>query len=73
MRIIHIIETHIHADFVSGSRKLTARTGATIYGGALDKYGFVLPELQDGDVLEVGALRLRYFTRQVTHRSTSVS
>lgn len=32
--IRHIIETHLHADFVSGHRELAARTGAKIYIGA---------------------------------------
>ena len=32
--IRHIIETHLHADFVSGHRELAARTGARIYMGA---------------------------------------
>jgi glyoxylase-like metal-dependent hydrolase (beta-lactamase superfamily II) len=31
LRIAHIIETHLHADFVSGHRELAERTGATIY------------------------------------------
>ena len=30
MRITHILETHLHADFVSGHMDLAARTGAEI-------------------------------------------
>src|SRR5262245_33419241 len=33
-KIEHIIETHLHADFVSGHRELAERTGAEIYLGA---------------------------------------
>jgi len=33
LKITYIIETHLHADFVSGRRELTARTGAEIYLG----------------------------------------
>lgn len=58
VRITHILETHIHADFVSGSRELAAQTGAPICVGAADEYGFEHQPLQDGDTLEVGSLRL---------------
>ena len=34
LRIEYIIETHLHADFVSGHRELAERTGAQIYLGA---------------------------------------
>jgi hypothetical protein len=33
-KIEHIVETHLHADFVSGHRELAERTGARIYLGA---------------------------------------
>src|SRR5438034_2737886 len=34
LRIKYVIETHLHADFVSGHRELSARTGAEIVFGA---------------------------------------
>ena len=44
LRIAHVTETHIHADFVSGSRELAQRTGATLYlsdtGGPDWRYRF---------------------------------
>ena len=33
LRIEHVIEPHLHADFVSGHRELAERTGAKIYLG----------------------------------------
>ena len=53
-RITHILETHIHADFVSGSRELAAQTGAPIYLGAADGYGFEHRPLKEGETLEFG-------------------
>lgn len=56
LRLLHAVETHIHADFVSGSRELQARTGARIHGGRSDGYRFDLEPLSD---LQVGDLRLQ--------------
>ncbi|HBB34200.1 MAG TPA: MBL fold metallo-hydrolase [Cyanobacteria bacterium UBA8803] len=59
VRITHIIETHIHADFVSGSHELKARTGAAIYGGKSDDYHFELQQMNEGDELQIGSVTLR--------------
>lgn len=60
LRITHIAETHIHADFLCGSRELAAVTGATMYlsdeGGADWQYEFAHKGLKDGDVINVGNL-----------------
>lgn len=62
LRITHITETHIHADFLSGSRELAALTGATLYlsdeGGEDWQYQFSHVGLKDGDVINVGNLTL---------------
>ncbi len=59
VRISHIVETHIHADFVSGARELAAKTGAPILGGKTQDYQFDVKPLQDGDELAVGGVTLR--------------
>ncbi|MGV3710997.1 MAG: MBL fold metallo-hydrolase [Gemmatimonas sp.] len=64
-RIIHVTETHIHADFVSGSRELAALTGAQMFlsaeGGDDWQYGFAAADnarlLHDGDVFMVGNIK----------------
>lgn len=59
LRIAHIFETHLHADFVSGHRELAARTGANIYIGAQAQASFPHIPLQDGDEIAVGRLRVK--------------
>ena len=67
LRITGVTETHIHADFVSGSRDLAARTGARLYvsdaGGAEWRYAFSAEPnvtlLEDGSELRAGSVRLQ--------------
>jgi len=54
-----IIETHLLADFVSGHRELSERTGAEIVFGAAARAAFPHLSVRDGDVLRVGNLELR--------------
>lgn len=53
------LETHIHADFISGARELRKMTGCNYYAGASDEYGYEVQQLQDGDELTIGVLTLR--------------
>jgi hydroxyacylglutathione hydrolase len=58
--ITHIFETHIHADFVSGSRSLADRTGtADIYlSGERSNYEFAGKTVKDGDEFDFGSFIL---------------
>jgi glyoxylase-like metal-dependent hydrolase (beta-lactamase superfamily II)/rhodanese-related sulfurtransferase len=59
LKIRHIFETHLHADFVSGHKELAARTGAKIYIGARANAEFPHVPLTDGFELKMGAVRIR--------------
>jgi len=58
MKIVAVTETHIHADYLSGTRELAAATGAKIYvsgeGGPDWQYGFDGERLFDGSKITIG-------------------
>lgn len=60
LSISHITETHIHADFLSGSRELAAVTKAPLYlsdeGGKEWQYDFPHQGLKDGDQIKIGKI-----------------
>src|SRR5271168_595087 len=59
LQIRWVIETHLHADFVSGHLELAHRTGATICLGAGSGAAFDHRELHDGEELALGTGTLR--------------
>jgi hypothetical protein len=62
LAITHVVETHIHADFMSGARELVARLGGTprlcvsVEAGA--EYDFVHEAVRDGDSFAFGGVRM---------------
>ncbi len=60
LRIEHIIETHLHADFVSGHRELAARTGARIYLGQKAGARIAHVPVKDGEAIRFGRCELRF-------------
>lgn len=72
LEIRHVIETHLHADFVSGHRELAARTGAKIYFGARAGAAFDHVPVRDGDEIRMGKVVLR-FLETPGHTPESVS
>lgn len=58
--IEHIIETHLHADFVSGHLELAARTGARIWLGDGSGAAFPHQPARDGDSIEFGQCRIEF-------------
>ncbi|RAX16942.1 MBL fold metallo-hydrolase [Pseudarthrobacter sp. AG30] len=63
MKIVAVTETHVHADYLSGTRELAAATGAKIYvsgeGGPDWQYGFDGERLHDGDTITLGNITIR--------------
>ncbi len=56
LRITHALETHLHADFASGSRELAARTGAHIGASARANLQFHHLSLKEKDKIRIGTL-----------------
>ena len=59
LKIKYVIETHLHADFVSGHRELAERTGAEIVFGKEAGATFPHRAVKDGDELTLGSVKLR--------------
>jgi hydroxyacylglutathione hydrolase len=72
LRIRHVIETHLHADFVSGHGELAARTGARIYFGARAGATFDHVTVREGDEIRMGRVILR-FLETPGHTPESIS
>ncbi len=59
LQIRHVVETHLHNDYVSGGRELAALTGATHVIGAGAALRYEHRPLRDGEGVDVGSLRFR--------------
>jgi len=60
LKIKYVIETHLHADFVSGHRELAARTGAEIVFGKKAGADFLHRAVLDGDEIKLGSVTLKF-------------
>lgn len=58
IKITHILETHLHADFISGHIDLSKRTGAPIYAPEKAKCDFKHVPLSEGDSIEIEDIKL---------------
>jgi len=67
-----VVDTHLHADHISGNRKLAAVTGARLYLHEAADVAFPFSPLRDGDELHVGQLILRV-VHTPGHRPESIS
>src|SRR5690349_5452929 len=60
LQIKYVIETHLHADFVSGHQEIAARTGAQIVFGAQAGVAFEHRPVRDGEEIRMGNVTLRF-------------
>jgi glyoxylase-like metal-dependent hydrolase (beta-lactamase superfamily II) len=59
LRIGYAAETHLHADFLTGSRELAADDGAQVLAPRASRLGFAHRGLDDGEEVDLGGLTLR--------------
>jgi hydroxyacylglutathione hydrolase len=59
LQIAYAAETHLHADFLTGSRELAAADGAQILAPRASRLGFAHRGLEDGQEVDLGGLALR--------------
>jgi glyoxylase-like metal-dependent hydrolase (beta-lactamase superfamily II)/rhodanese-related sulfurtransferase len=71
-RIVHVIDTHLHADHVSGNRGLVAATGARLWLHQQADVLFPFHALRDGAELHVGQLIL-HVVHTPGHRPEAIS
>jgi len=59
LRITHVLETHIHNDYVTGGFQLADQVGAAYCVNADDPVAYERTAVRDGDVLQAGSMRIR--------------
>ncbi|HEX2469257.1 MAG TPA: MBL fold metallo-hydrolase [Candidatus Limnocylindrales bacterium] len=62
-RVTHVLETHVHNDYLSGALELHSAVGTEILAPARGRYGFAHRPMDDTDVLEIDGLQ---FTARAT-------
>lgn len=62
IQLTHVLDTHLHADFVSGNREIAHQTGAVIGASAEAELGFGHQPLTEESVIDLGAFQIRVMT-----------
>jgi hydroxyacylglutathione hydrolase len=62
LTLTHVLDTHLHADFISGNRELASQTGAVIGASAEAKVGFDHAPLTEESVIDLGAFQVHVMT-----------
>ena len=59
LQLTHVLDTHLHADFVSGNREIATQTGAIIGASADAGLGFDHQSLTEDSIVDLGAFQIR--------------
>lgn len=62
LHLTHVLDTHLHADFVSGNREIAAQTGAVIGASADTHLGFDYAPLTEDSIFDLGAFQIHVMT-----------
>lgn len=62
LTLTHVLDTHLHADFISGNREIVHQTGAVIGASAEAGLGFDHKPLDENSIIDLGAFQLRVMT-----------
>src|SRR5687767_3440494 len=62
LTLTHVLDTHLHADFVSGNREIAHQIGALIGASAEAEIGFDHQPLTEDSVIDLGAFQIRVMT-----------
>jgi hydroxyacylglutathione hydrolase len=59
IQLTHVLDTHLHADFISGNREIAHQTDAVIGASAEAKLGFEYQPLTEESTIDLGAFQIR--------------
>lgn len=59
IQLTHVLDTHLHADFISGNREIALQTGAVIGASAEASLGFDHEPLTEDSLLDLGTFQIR--------------
>ena len=62
LTLTHVLDTHLHADFVSGNREIAHQTGAVIGASAESSISFEYDPLTEESIIDLGAFQIRVMT-----------
>src|SRR5688572_6682561 len=62
LTLTHVLDTHLHADFISGNREIASQTNAVIGASATSELAFDYSPLTEDSIIDLGAFQIRVMT-----------